>query len=227
MPNQNNPVQECLKCGLKFSEESHELLECFSQEPTIDAMGNIFRKHTRNPDFDINEWIVSIFSQSKCWENTFWRIWGVMNVLNCTTCAKYFACSELESCCVHPKPTSSSENGLCRSCQRPISAFSPFEVESGCCHVEHTIVSDSSEASMILCKLSHLIVPNMRKEPSDCDHFIPEFQLNRKAFVSALSAGSKEQKMPEKHYLQREQGIIILPDFEKMNNWINDLKVLI
>ncbi|KAJ3310127.1 hypothetical protein HDV04_005393 [Boothiomyces sp. JEL0838] len=115
----------CQKCNKVFSNKK---MACERQTPTIDKFGNISRHHTVDETFDINEWIVAIFQSCSDWETCFWRVWGHLHYLECIECKQQFACSDYYNCCKHPLPTTASDNGICRQCERLIAPFSPFEL---------------------------------------------------------------------------------------------------
>ena len=64
----------------------------------IDRKGNLFYHHSRDPNWDVNDYLVDLKSQLKTWRDVYWRVWGTVNYLPCSRCGETFACAELGSC---------------------------------------------------------------------------------------------------------------------------------
>lgn len=86
-----NPLFKCLNCKKVFSTKSESLFDMLSikdhhqpwsrsivescplGEQTIDMWGQVSCPHTRDPSFDVNEYVAEIYVETNSWIKTFWR----------------------------------------------------------------------------------------------------------------------------------------------------------
>jgi hypothetical protein len=121
-------LERCTGCNSIYSSTSDPLLECQVQFQDINIHGKIIRKHTSDPNFDVNRWIAKLLKELKSWEIVYWKVWGHLNHLKCKVCTNWFSLVNYDACCQHPEINTPSENGLCRSCQKSFYSFSPFDL---------------------------------------------------------------------------------------------------
>jgi hypothetical protein len=119
----------------------------------------------------------------------------------------------LTTCSSHPEHL--SENGTCRSCSKSLVHFSPFQLEQGCCFVEHKPKEPNDHVNvLILHDLKDLVIAKGTKSP-----VYATFQLE-KAFFSKHSTPKlqhQQQIYQKKQYLQRDK------DMQQMSEWIKKI----
>ena len=69
---------------------------------TVDRQGHLTYSHTRDPDWDINDFLLELKSQLHTWRDVYWRVWGIINYLQCTRCGSHFPCTNFGHCLFHP-----------------------------------------------------------------------------------------------------------------------------
>lgn len=76
----------------------------FGHRMTIEKRGKLTFCHTRDQNFDVNDYLLELKGQLKTWRDVYWRIWGMINYLTCTRCKEVFPCSDFGHCKYHPEP---------------------------------------------------------------------------------------------------------------------------
>ena len=69
---------------------------------TVDMKGHLIFSHTRDPDWDINDFLLEMKSQLHSWRDVYWRVWGIVNFLQCAHCNGHFPCTNFGHCLFHP-----------------------------------------------------------------------------------------------------------------------------
>ena len=81
----------------------------------------------------------------------FFRLWSIINFLQCANCNEVFPLSEYNCCRYHPEKPVAKEDGsqstIFPCCGRNTLMFEPISSKSGCCFKEHE-VSLSRESSL-------------------------------------------------------------------------------
>ena len=100
---------------------------------SVDRHGRVVFNHERADSWNINHHLQSLQKlEGLTPRDIYWRIWGIVNCLQCERCSCYFQCSELPLCPHHPqpvmvKPSYSGEHltsPLYSCCKRPVRGFS-------------------------------------------------------------------------------------------------------
>ncbi|KAI8898785.1 hypothetical protein BC833DRAFT_588367 [Globomyces pollinis-pini] len=222
-----NPISKCQLCDTIYVEEYHSQLECLKQLPTIDHRGNMIRHHVRSNDFNINDWVVSVFLTTRSWEKSFWQIWGHLKYLKCQECLQLFPCIEYYECCKHPQAIESDQE-TCTTCESAISKFTLFDTIQGCVHTSHIpIHNENIETKYLFDKFKSLIVtcqdPNL--DLKFCTHERLEIHLNKEFFdywnnclkIFRKWDGQSQLKLGAKQFAQRDE------DSRIMKKWIHEL----
>lgn len=77
-----------LKCAIIFYYYMYYRLN-------IDSKGNLFYNHIKDATWDLNEYVLELKNTLKHWRDVYWRLWGIINYLNCSRCGEIFPCAEL------------------------------------------------------------------------------------------------------------------------------------
>ncbi|KAJ3362791.1 hypothetical protein HDU91_003286 [Kappamyces sp. JEL0680] len=208
------PMHYCKNCQEVYCGDAQA--SCFFQIPTIDASGNMTKPHIPDPAFDTNDWVAAVYLANNSWKTTFWKIWATVNYLHCRVCSQDFSCIDLYNCCQHPQPTTASENGLCRVCQKRLRPFAPFGMDP------HQPNEFHSEVESLLFKAHDIIMANPGAKP--CSHSQEAAQnVIGRSFFSAWQPKprreSPSKKTQKKLYAQRDA------DTEKMQELLSVLTV--
>jgi hypothetical protein len=204
------PIQQCHLCERVYSVQEWQL-QCPVALPKIDVHGNIIQSHQRNMQFNINEWIESVYRSVGDWQSVFWHVWGYLKCFTCQKCGQYFALAELESCALHR----SVNDGQCSKCDSPLLHFAPFGGTQGCSIGSHIPDTSNDELAVVLVKAS-----KHQAKLESANTFDQTFLLTKDFFEQLKpSIKSKTRILQKKQYLQRDQ------DGEQMQEWINNISL--
>ncbi|XJO78250.1 hypothetical protein BDV3_002724 [Batrachochytrium dendrobatidis] len=147
-------ISSCTACGKVYASNKHQSLQCDMAKVSIDYHGEITTRHTINGNFDLYEYIVAMYISVNSWEMVYWRIWGYLNHMTCSSCHKIFALVNFNKCQTHETETSDqkqngSNQGEYRKhvhacCNDSSVMFMPFNIITGCKLVNHVAVVDDS-----------------------------------------------------------------------------------
>lgn len=99
----------------------------------VDRHGGVVFNHERTESWNINHYLQSLQKQEGLTiRDIYWRLWGLVNSLQCQRCNCTFQCSDLPLCPYHPHlemvtPTLSGDHLATprhSCCQRPVLGFS-------------------------------------------------------------------------------------------------------
>lgn len=79
-------VYKCAYCSKLLLPTVEEKIECISSRMWVDNHGNVKYIHLKDPTWDVSEYILSLKTSEKHWRNVFWKLWGVLNYLQCSVC---------------------------------------------------------------------------------------------------------------------------------------------
>ena len=111
---------------------------------SVSRSGQVVYNHEPSPSWDINHYLQSMQQQEGLTpRDIYWRLWGVINILQCSNCHTVFQCCELPSCAYHPQSvvitTAPGGESLARPlymcCKRPVNGFSTISRSQVCVHV--------------------------------------------------------------------------------------------
>lgn len=106
---------------------------------TIEKRGKLTFCHTKDQNFDVNDYLLELKGQLKSWRDVYWRIWGMINHLTCTRCKEIFPCSDFGHCKYHPEPPRFDNETGVNSC---IGTYP-------CCHLK-TLRFDPTQQNKVL-----------------------------------------------------------------------------
>lgn len=159
----------CMHCECILTQEQQKIFPCSIKRLKVDKNGKLIHKHERDPRWDINQYIISLLQSDMTWRDIFWRIWGTINWLFCSTCNQPFQCKNLTTCLYHSNTIIYVDStgiripgGKYSCCGNLASSFSPLtNIQSGCCLKDHAInASNSSVVSKIATQMKELMCKN-------------------------------------------------------------------
>ncbi|XP_026671766.1 uncharacterized protein KIAA1841 isoform X3 [Ceratina calcarata] len=92
---------KCSKCGKNIVQSVSSRVPCVSTAMKIDSYGNVHSKHIRDLTWTLNDYIVTLRTESRSWRKVYWRLWGDCHFLFCTRCNTYFPIHQFDWCCYH------------------------------------------------------------------------------------------------------------------------------
>nr|XP_015218330.1 PREDICTED: uncharacterized protein KIAA1841 homolog [Lepisosteus oculatus]XP_015218331.1 PREDICTED: uncharacterized protein KIAA1841 homolog [Lepisosteus oculatus]XP_015218332.1 PREDICTED: uncharacterized protein KIAA1841 homolog [Lepisosteus oculatus]XP_015218333.1 PREDICTED: uncharacterized protein KIAA1841 homolog [Lepisosteus oculatus] len=144
-------LYRCCLCNKLLTKETESKISCVPGKINIDLHGNIIYTHTREKNWEIHDYLISLYEELKSWNLVYWRIWGTINSLTCSQCKQVFLCTELSQCHYHPEkavyPTSVSGRGsqaigVYTCCGQRVLRFDPTRMPKGCQMKDHIVSID-------------------------------------------------------------------------------------
>ena len=93
-------------------------------------MGRVVYKHEVSPTWNINTYIQGLQQQDDLTpRDIYWRMWSLVNTLQCDQCHTPFQCADFMGCPYHPQATSDPSGGSTPTypcCSQPVAKFSLF-----------------------------------------------------------------------------------------------------
>ncbi|XP_066552973.1 SANT and BTB domain regulator of class switch recombination [Amia ocellicauda] len=141
-------LYRCSLCNKLLTKETEKKISCIPGKINIDLHGSIIYTHTRDKNWDIHDYLNSLYEELKSWSLVYWRVWGMVNFLTCSRCKQVFLCTELSQCCFHPDtvlyPSPSSGQGsrgigVYPCCSQRVLRFDPSRMPKGCQVQDHIV----------------------------------------------------------------------------------------
>lgn len=179
----DNELHLCVYCRALFTATQRECTVCPKADIFIDFHGNAIAKHVADTDWDVGRYVRYCHEKLQLsWRAIYWRLWGRVQTLHCSTCQQYFCGAELEHCSYHPEAPNWHEapnvhTGVFPCCKQSAVRFGTTVDVSGCCAREHVPSgssphADAGAAASILEKLqrrrSLVVVPFADRHHDPC-----------------------------------------------------------
>ncbi|XP_063878108.1 SANT and BTB domain regulator of class switch recombination-like [Scylla paramamosain] len=138
-------LYRCCDCGQLVTREVERLVTCVASNTIVTATGQVYYSHTRDGNWSLTDHVKQLKLDLKTWRLVYWRLWGQVHFLPCSTCGAVFPGYEMRMCRTHPLDASScdmdqilaSDTHPC--CGARALRFSPLPVRNGCQVTEHTV----------------------------------------------------------------------------------------
>ncbi|XP_029107063.1 uncharacterized protein KIAA1841 homolog isoform X1 [Scleropages formosus] len=149
-------LYRCSLCSKLLTKETERRIPCVPGKINIDPRGNIVYSHARQRSWDVHEHLSSLHEELQSWALVYWRLWGTVNFLTCSSCKQVFLCTELSRCRYHPEaaiypslPTEQgcSGTGVYPCCHQRALRFDPACLPKGCRLRDHTVGVPEGNAS--------------------------------------------------------------------------------
>lgn len=69
--------------------------------------------------WNLDRYLEDVYQASHSWRKIYWRMWGLINSLHCTTCGIQFACSDFTKCSYHKESIVFPQNDPNENCHKP------------------------------------------------------------------------------------------------------------
>ncbi|KAI8840154.1 hypothetical protein BJ741DRAFT_598090 [Chytriomyces cf. hyalinus JEL632] len=165
-PSETNPIENtkvlfrrCKLCSKVYPKHEESRLVCEDAVFMTNARGEIICTHDADDEFSFNAWVADLVINGLEWRQVLWRIWGLLQFADCTSCKKRFALCEYSTCRRHtdeaifPQSFRSSEKtsdlhkGRYLCCGEPVYKFNPFQASKGCSLTQHTFSDEWKESA--------------------------------------------------------------------------------
>ncbi|XP_049591795.1 SANT and BTB domain regulator of class switch recombination isoform X2 [Syngnathus scovelli] len=147
-PRNASTLYRCGLCLKMVTKDTQKKTSCVPEKINIDAHGEIVYAHSKQKNWDANEYISSLYDELKSWVLVYWRIWGTINCLICSRCQQEFVCAELTHCRYHPESVRYLSTGVDKSCNglgvypccnQTVLRFDPSGMPKGCRVRDHIV----------------------------------------------------------------------------------------
>ncbi|XP_047740867.1 SANT and BTB domain regulator of class switch recombination-like [Hyalella azteca] len=144
-------LYRCQDCGALVSRQIERLVECTCYNTHVTTTGAVYYLHSRDPTWSLTEHVKELKSSLKTWRLVYWRLWGQVHFLPCSTCGAVFGAGALRLCRKHkmdPQFSDAGELGPLTArggdhypcCGARALRFSPLPLRNGCQTSEHTVL---------------------------------------------------------------------------------------
>ncbi|XP_066978536.1 SANT and BTB domain regulator of class switch recombination isoform X2 [Macrobrachium rosenbergii] len=145
-------LYRCTDCGQLVSRAVERFITCVPSNTIVTTTGQVFYTHSRDSTWSLTEHVRQLKTDLKTWRLVYWRLWGQVHFLPCSTCGSVFPASELKLCRHHRLDASSScdldvllSTDSFPCCGARALRFSPLPVRNGCQVTDHTVQLTQSE----------------------------------------------------------------------------------
>ncbi|KAK3865043.1 hypothetical protein Pcinc_029301, partial [Petrolisthes cinctipes] len=138
-------LYRCCDCGQLVNRSVERLITCVPANTTITTTGYVYYTHTRDGNWSLTDHVKQLKVELKTWRLVYWRLWGQVHFLPCSTCGTVFPGSEMKLCRTHPLDASACDldtllaSNTHTCCGARALRFSPLPVRNGCQVTEHTV----------------------------------------------------------------------------------------
>ncbi|CAE8694263.1 unnamed protein product [Polarella glacialis] len=106
-----NVLYCCTRCQCLFSERQRSFLTCTlaarrgeAARPTESLRVPAKSQHQARVDWDVSQHLRQCRENLQLnWRQIYWRVWGQLQLVQCSSCQVYFQGLHMEQCCFHPK----------------------------------------------------------------------------------------------------------------------------
>ncbi|XP_076056153.1 SANT and BTB domain regulator of class switch recombination [Oratosquilla oratoria] len=151
-------LYRCCECGQLVTKSVERLVACLPTNTHITNRGLVYYTHSRDPSWCLTEHVRILKLELKTWRLVYWRLWGQVHFLPCSTCGAVFPGCEMKMCRYHrlDPPFLESQDGMGTSSASPTSSsgfqgdiypccgakalrFSALPTRNGCQMCDHTV----------------------------------------------------------------------------------------
>ncbi|XP_069984138.1 SANT and BTB domain regulator of class switch recombination isoform X1 [Penaeus vannamei] len=147
-------LYRCTECGNLVTRGVERLVACVPANTCITTTGQVYYTHSRDATWSLTEHVRQLKTDLKTWRLVYWRLWGQVHFLPCSTCGAVFPGSEMKFCRHHRLDAASSDVDLLLAsdtypcCGARALKFSPLPVRNGCLASDHTVQLSQGESDI-------------------------------------------------------------------------------
>ncbi|XP_067928576.1 SANT and BTB domain regulator of class switch recombination-like [Watersipora subatra] len=154
-PENASTLYRCKACGKLLTKTLEKKLSCISSRMLVDRYGSLLYVHERDASWDVSDFLIELKQELKTWRDVYWRLWGIINYLNCSRCGKPFQCYELAGCFYHKDVALYQSDvmlgkfngavGTYICCGQQVIKFDPTKENVGCQVKDHVIQLENAD----------------------------------------------------------------------------------
>lgn len=166
----------CQHCKKVYFSDFRSWMICPKAKMYVDVHGKMIAKHSIDPNWNINKFIVALRKAMLSWKQIYWQIWGLVHCFYCTRCNSLFPSNELDWCAYHPKEAAFEADtnvGRYACCKSKTMCFDSGAVlpPKGCTPRNHVVIttkdtSDAKSLDTLMRKTKQISTPHGSSLPS-------------------------------------------------------------
>ena len=151
---------KCSVCQRLLTWELNTKLPCTNNRLSVSSKGGLSYEHEADSSWDINNYLISLYEELHKWNLVYWRLWGIINYLDCSRCGLTFQVCDFGKCMHHPeRPQYSLTNvadaaespvGVYPCCNQQVLRFDPTGLNNGCHAKDHSVTSLTAKQQRVL-----------------------------------------------------------------------------
>lgn len=150
----------CSKCGKYLTPAVSSYVNCLSQNMRLNRWGQLISQHIRDINWNITNYISSLYKELRSWRKVYWKLWGHCHFLYCSICETHFPVYQMLWCQYHPdqpqflgpvtEGRAAGPTGRFPCCNQQAFRYETLPGPSGCQHREHTVQIENEKDRAIL-----------------------------------------------------------------------------
>lgn len=164
-PGSASTLFRCKFCGRFITFEQKDKISCTNTRMCINSRGNLSYEHEPDTSWDVSNFILNLHEELKKWGLVYWRLWGLVNHLNCSRCEQTFQLSDFGQCQYHAErpqfrqlldmQVTDNAIGLYPCCNQRVLRFDPTGVSKGCRLKDHVVTPSGKKEEKLLEELQN------------------------------------------------------------------------
>ena len=159
-PGKGSLLFKCLVCQRILTTEFESKIPCINNRLSVSNRGGLSYLHEPDTSWDVNTYLISLFEELHKWNLVYWRLWGLVNHLQCSRCSATFQLCDFGCCMHHPdRPHyrllsggDMAENpvGIYPCCNQQVLRFDPTGLNKGCRAKDHVVAALNKKQQRVL-----------------------------------------------------------------------------
>ena len=159
-PGKASSLFKCIVCQRLLTWELNTKLPCTNNHLSVSSKGGLSYDHEPDSSWDINSYLISLYEELHKWNLVYWRLWGIVNHLDCSRCGQTFQVCDFGKCMHHPErpqytllsagDTAESPVGVYPCCNQQVLRFDPTGLNNGCHAKDHSVTSLTAKQQRVL-----------------------------------------------------------------------------
>ncbi|XP_034657471.1 uncharacterized protein KIAA1841 homolog isoform X1 [Drosophila subobscura] len=147
----------CARCFSCVTNTMKSYVSCVPSNIRLNRWGQLMSHHVRDPNWDLNIYIMQLFKELKSWRKVYWKLWGSCHYLYCCTCEAHFPVYQMNWCRFHPGAANflgpvdyAGPSGRFACCGQQAFRYETLPGPNGCQFREHSVLVETDRERAIL-----------------------------------------------------------------------------
>lgn len=159
-PGRGGSLFKCSVCQKILLAELNSKVPCTNNRLSISCKGGLSYQHEIDNSWDVNSYLLLLYEELHKWNLVYWRLWGIINHLQCSRCGLTFQLCDFGSCLHHQdRPqyrllsggdTSENPIGVYPCCNQQVLRFDATGLNKGCRSKDHVVTTLNTEQQRVL-----------------------------------------------------------------------------